>query len=87
MASRQQLAAYRRSVQAVLQDSSAALNARMRIRDLVAEPLVVQEPDTAARAIDDRADELLRSVGLPAGMKLFFPHEFNWAKARLKTNS
>ena len=77
MASRTALAAYRRSVQAVLQDSSAALNGRMRIRDLVAEPLVVQQPGVTARAIDERVDELLHSVGLAASTKSQFPHELS----------
>lgn len=72
-----ELMAYRRRVQAVFQNSSGALSPRMRIRDIVAEPLVVQQPDTAPEEIDRRVDDLLGRVGLSPQLRLSFPHELS----------
>lgn len=77
MASRDQLAPFRRCVQAVLQDSSEALNGRMRVRDLVAEPLVVQHPGVGDVAIDERVASLLQRVGLSPTLASCFPHELS----------
>jgi oligopeptide/dipeptide ABC transporter ATP-binding protein len=67
---------YRKSVQAVFQDPYASLNPRMRIRAIIAEPLLTNEqlPDAAVR---DRVRELLDLVGLPAAAADLFPHEFS----------
>ena len=67
---------YRKSVQAVFQDPYASLNPRMRISDIIAEPLVTNETLTAAQ-VRDRVSELLELVGLPARSADLFPHEFS----------
>jgi oligopeptide/dipeptide ABC transporter ATP-binding protein len=67
---------YRKSVQAVFQDPYASLNPRMRITDIIAEPLVTNE-QLAAAAVRDRVLELLDLVGLPARAADLFPHEFS----------
>src|SRR5260221_6806665 len=67
---------YRKSVQAVFQDPFASLNPRMRISAIIAEPLVTNEPLSAA-AVRDRVLELLDLVGLPGRSPDLFPHEFS----------
>jgi oligopeptide/dipeptide ABC transporter ATP-binding protein len=67
---------YRKSVQAVFQDPYASLNPRMRIRAIIAEPLVTNEQATADQ-VHDRVGELLELVGLPAHAAALFPHEFS----------
>jgi oligopeptide/dipeptide ABC transporter ATP-binding protein len=67
---------YRKSVQAVFQDPYASLNPRMRISDIIAEPLVTNEKLSAA-AVRDRVLELLDLVGLPGRSADLFPHEFS----------
>jgi oligopeptide/dipeptide ABC transporter ATP-binding protein len=67
---------YRKSVQAVFQDPYASLNPRMRISQIIAEPLVTNE-NVAADAVRRRVLELLDLVGLPARAADFFPHEFS----------
>ena len=67
---------YRRSVQAVFQDPYASLNPRMRISQIIAEPLTTNERLTAA-AVRERVLELLDLVGLPARAADLFPHEFS----------
>ena len=68
--------AYRKGVQAVFQDPYSSLNPRMRVGDIIAEPLVVNEALPKAK-VRERIQELLNLVGLrPASIDLF-PHEFS----------
>src|SRR5216683_419294 len=67
---------YRKSVQAVFQDPYASLNPRMRIRDIIAEPLVTNEQLPAAE-VRERVLKMLDLVGLPARAADLFPHEFS----------
>lgn len=67
---------YRRSVQAVFQDPYSSLSPRMRIRDIVAEPLLIHER-LDGKALHRRVDELLDQVGLPAHVADRRPHQFS----------
>jgi len=74
--SRQDLARYRRSVQAVFQDPYSSLNPRMRVEDIVAEPLPPE--DGLSRAvIRERVAEVLELVGLRRESAALYPHEFS----------
>jgi oligopeptide transport system ATP-binding protein len=68
---------YRRAVQAVFQDPYASLDPRMRIRDAIAEPLVINERGLSAAGRQARVRDLLDLVGLPARSADLFPHEFS----------
>jgi oligopeptide/dipeptide ABC transporter ATP-binding protein len=72
----QELRDYRTRVQAVFQDPWASLSPRMRVRDIVAEPLVVNQ-DVSARERDERVGEVLRQVGLHPEQANNYPHEFS----------
>ena len=69
----------RSRVQLVLQDPRASLNPRMRIDDIITEPLrspsVRRHLDQVARG--RRVAELLDAVGLPADSGRRYPHEFS----------
>jgi oligopeptide transport system ATP-binding protein len=67
---------YRKSVQAVFQDPYASLSPRMRISDIIAEPLVTNE-DVSAGEARKRVLQLLDLVGLPERSADLFPHEFS----------
>jgi len=70
------LVGYRRRVQAIFQDPASSLNPRMRVKDIVAEPLLVHGiGDRADRA--DRVAGLLREVGLGTDVLRRHPHEFS----------
>jgi oligopeptide transport system ATP-binding protein len=74
--SRHDLARYRRSVQAVFQDPYSSLNPRMRVEDIVAEPLPPE--DGLSRAgIRERVAEVLELVGLRRESAALYPHEFS----------
>jgi len=68
--------AYRSSVQAVFQDPWSSLNPRMRVKDLVAEPMVInwQLPKSEVR---ERTLKLLQNVGLNSYHSNLYPHEFS----------
>ena len=67
---------YRKSVQAVFQDPYASLSPRMRISDIIAEPLVTNEV-VSASGVRKRVLELLDLVGLAERSADLFPHEFS----------
>lgn len=68
--------AFRRRVQMIFQDPFTSLNGRMKVKDIVAEPLRAYGIGTAAER-ERRAAELLDLVGLPASALERFPHAFS----------
>jgi oligopeptide/dipeptide ABC transporter ATP-binding protein len=70
------LRAYRNQVQAVFQDPYSSLNPRMRVYDIVAEPLIAQG-QMARKEIREWVVELLGVVGLDGNAARRFPHEFS----------
>ena len=74
--SRGELREVRRTVQIVFQDPFASLDPRMRVRDIVSEPLWVHGIGTR-RSRAATAGELLERVGLRAGDGRRYPAEFS----------
>ncbi|MGY6634686.1 MAG: ABC transporter ATP-binding protein [Alkalilacustris sp.] len=66
----------RRAMQMVFQDPFAALNPRMSVGRLVAEPMQIHGIAQGS-GLEDRVAELLRRVGLEAGHMRRYPHEFS----------
>jgi ABC-type oligopeptide transport system ATPase subunit len=78
--------ALRRQMQPVFQDPSAALDPRMKVLDIVTEPLIIHRRglndgqgkiDTSKAALRAAARELLVSVGLDESALGRYPHEFS----------
>jgi oligopeptide transport system ATP-binding protein len=67
---------YRRSVQVVFQDPYSSLSPRMRVGDIIGEPLEIHT-DLSRQAIRERVGEVLELVGLNPDMAVLFPHEFS----------
>ena len=67
---------YRTTVQAVFQDPWSSLSPRMRVRDIVAEPLVVNQK-VSDQEVKNRVSEVLASVGLRPQQANLYPHEFS----------
>jgi ABC-type glutathione transport system ATPase component len=66
----------RRRMQIVFQDPYAALNPRMRVREILAEPFAIHHE----RRVEDlkaRLAEMLRTVGMDGSALERFPHEFS----------
>ncbi|GGO49309.1 ABC transporter ATP-binding protein [Streptomyces lasiicapitis] len=74
--SRTERRAHRRRIQLMFQDSTAAMDPRMRVGEILREPLVIQGVGT--RADQERLTAgLLDAVGLPRGAVHRYPHEFS----------
>ncbi len=70
------LKSFRRKIQFIFQDPFGALNPRMTVFDIIAEPLVIHEiGDERSRA--DMVKELLRLVGLDPRFLNRYPHSFS----------
>ena len=67
--------AMRKDLQIVFQDPYASLNPRMTVRQIVAEPMIVQ--GVAKAEAHARVDELLEVCGLAREHAARYPHEFS----------
>lgn len=81
--SRGEMRGLRRDMQIIFQDPFGALDPRMRVEDLIAEPLIIHgfadgsRANSAPGARRARVAELLKAVGLDESAARRFPHEFS----------
>ena len=75
--SQRQLRPVRRRMQMVFQDPFGSLNPRMRVREIVGEPLKVHGVAGSRRRFRERVAELLDLVGLLPAMGDRYPHQFS----------
>jgi oligopeptide/dipeptide ABC transporter ATP-binding protein len=73
---RVELRQLRRQMQIIFQDPYASLNPRMKVGDIVGEPLVIHGIGTKNDR-RERVGELLRRVGLDPDYSKRYPHEFS----------
>lgn len=66
----------RRQIRMIFQDPFASLNPRMTVKQIVAEPLVVNGL-ARGQELEDRVAKLLSDVGLDPGMMERYPHAFS----------
>jgi ABC-type microcin C transport system duplicated ATPase subunit YejF len=66
----------RRRIQVVFQDPFAALNPRMRVSEIIAEPFIIHRACSRTER-RTRIVELLRAVGLDESALTRYPHEFS----------
>lgn len=66
----------RRELQIVFQDPYGSLNPRMRVGDIIAEPMIIHRVARGAE-LRRRVAELLERVGLNPGHARRYPHEFS----------
>ena len=67
----------RRRVNMIFQDPYASLNPRWRVRDIIAEPIRVQNLLSEETAINDRVNELMGLVKLNPQDADKYPHQFS----------
>jgi peptide/nickel transport system ATP-binding protein len=71
-----QMRELRRRMQIVFQDPYAALNPRMRVREILAEPFAIHR-ESPVEGLERRLTEMLRTVGMDESALERFPHEFS----------
>ena len=74
--SRRAMRPYRRELQVVFQDPYSSLNPRLKVRDIIGEPLR-NFGVAAGRAVDERVETVAAKVGLRAEALHRYPHEFS----------
>src|SRR5580700_8537345 len=67
----------RRQMQMVFQDPFASLDPRMRVREIVGEPLAIHHPELSKTEKQERTAAMLQRVGLAADTLQRYPHEFS----------
>jgi oligopeptide/dipeptide ABC transporter ATP-binding protein len=72
---------YRRSVQAVFQDPYSSLSPRMRVQDIVAEPLSIHT-SLSGDGLTNRVAELLEQVGVTPETARHYPHQLSGGQAQ-----
>jgi oligopeptide/dipeptide ABC transporter ATP-binding protein len=74
---RKSLIGMRRRIQVIFQDPYSSLNPRMKIGDIIAEPMLVHDIEADKAARDRRVRELLSICGLPGKFADRYPHEMS----------
>jgi len=67
---------YHRDIQLIFQDPYSSLNPRMRVGDIIAEPILTNKILPKSQ-VEDRVNELLEHVGLANYARNRYPHEFS----------
>ncbi len=73
---KQELRFLRKKMQIIFQDPFASLNPRMRIGEIITEPLVIHRM-VPNNQMEERGRALLAKVGLPSDALNRYPHEFS----------
>jgi peptide/nickel transport system ATP-binding protein len=80
-ASKKELRSLRRQMQPVFQDPYAALNPRMKVLEIVTEPLLIHRREagipTGRSSLRSKAIELLSEVGMDEAALDRYPHQFS----------
>ena len=72
-----EFAPYRRQMQIIFQDPYASLNPRMKVLDIIAEPLVTYGLAANKKELENQVMELMDLVGIPREFRNRYPHQFS----------
>ncbi len=75
--SREQFKPYRTRMQMIFQDPYASLNPRMRVRQILEEPIRFHRPKTSGSEVLDQVAEIMQQVGVDPEWRERYPHEFS----------
>ena len=68
---------YRGSMQMIFQDPYASLNPRMKVKDIIMEPMLFHKVVSSKREAEERCISILERVGLRPEQASRFPHQFS----------
>jgi len=75
--SNKEMMKFRKQIQMIFQDPYSSLNGRLKVKDIVSEPIKLHNPSISSRDIDDYIYDLLESVELTQQSAERYPHEFS----------
>ena len=68
---------FRKQIQMIFQDPYSSLNGRLKVKDIVSEPIKLHNPSISSNDLDDYIFDLLESVELTQRSADRYPHEFS----------
>ena len=68
---------FRKQIQMIFQDPYSSLNGRMKVKSIVAEPIILHNPNITSNDLDNYIFDLLESVELTSQSSERYPHEFS----------
>ena len=68
---------FRKQIQMIFQDPYSSLNGRLKVKDIVAEPILLHNPSINRSELDNYVNDLLQSVELAQSSSERYPHEFS----------
>tara|TARA_B100000003_G_C10923854_1_gene368358 strand:- start:260 stop:1942 length:1683 start_codon:yes stop_codon:yes gene_type:complete len=68
---------FRKQIQMIFQDPYSSLNGRLKVKDIITEPIKLHNPSISSQEIDSYIYDLLESVELTQQSAERYPHEFS----------
>jgi peptide/nickel transport system ATP-binding protein len=68
---------FRKQIQMIFQDPYSSLNGRLKVKDIVCEPIKLHNPSISRKDLDNYVFDLLESVELTQKSADRYPHEFS----------
>ena len=68
---------FRKQIQMIFQDPYSSLNGRLKVKDIVSEPIKLHNPSISSKDVDSYIYDLLESVELTQQSAERYPHEFS----------
>jgi len=68
---------FRKQIQMIFQDPYSSLNGRLKVRDIIAEPITLHDSSINNKDLDSYISDLLESVELSKKSANRYPHEFS----------
>ncbi len=68
---------FRKQIQMIFQDPFSSLNGRLKVKEIIAEPIRLHNPDIKSGDLDSYIHDLLESVELTQQSAIRYPHEFS----------
>ena len=68
---------FRKQIQMIFQDPYSSLNGRLKVKDIVSEPIKLHNPSITKNDLDNYVFDLLESVELTQNSADRYPHEFS----------
>ena len=74
---RSELMKFRKQIQMIFQDPYSSLNGRLKVKDIIAEPIILHNPSISTLDLNNYIYDLLESVELTQKSADRYPHEFS----------
>ncbi len=68
---------FRKQIQMIFQDPFSSLNGRLKVKEIIAEPIKLHNPHIKSNDLDSYIHDLLESVELTQQSAFRYPHEFS----------